>query len=152
MITHSSEILLELVPENNKYQLAKDYNIVITIESQSYSIWIPKGFEYDGATIPALFWQTMYSPFAPDVMRAALVHDWLYYTHKAQQIAIDRKTADKIFKAIIEADGVKGNKANLMYTALLVGGQPAWKNTPPQNKYLNGFRERLGAEAAKFGL
>lgn len=152
MITHSSEILLQLVPENNKYQLAKDYNIVITIETQSYSIWIPKGFEYDGATIPALFWQTMYSPFAPDVMRAALVHDWLYYTHKVQQTPINRETADKIFEAIIKADGVKGNKANLMYTALRVGGQPAWKNTKPQNDYLNKFREERGKEAAKFGL
>lgn len=98
-----------------KFVLEKDFEIIINGDLNV----IPAGFEYDHASIPWGFWNTL-QPYHPDHAAAALVHDFLY----AGEI-FDRKVNDKIFLAIMEAAGVNRVKRNLMYSAVRVGGKLA---------------------------
>lgn len=152
MVTPNSPLHLSLVAQENMYKLVEDYNVVVKINAQTYDIWVPEGFEYDGASIPFYLWLIFYSPFAPDVMRAALVHDWLYYTHQVQEGLITRKIADSVFKIIMDDDGNSIIKSKLMYWGLRIGGRFFWKNSKSEIKTLKKIRTNKGAEAWKFGL
>jgi hypothetical protein len=152
MIIQSSQILLSLVTQKDKYELITDYNLIIEIDNQTYDIWIPEGFIYNGANIPPFFWPMFYSPFAPDVMRAALVHDWLYSTHRVQKEPITRKIADSVFKELISVDGASIIKPRLMHWGLWICGGGNWKNNTDEDNHLTTLRNKKGAEAWKFGL
>ena len=52
---------LELIPRPNldHYELAKDLGVPCPSHGE---FWVPAGFHYDGASIPAPAWQMIYSP------------------------------------------------------------------------------------------
>jgi len=108
-------------PGRNRYILMEDYIYK--------DIRIPSGFIFDGASVPKLF-QFISTPFHPDVMAAAIVHDWLYVNHQT-----DRKAADIILYDLLVANGIRKFKAKLMYKAVRVGGVASWGyNTEDINK------------------
>jgi Protein of unknown function (DUF1353) len=144
--------LLTLVPSENKYELARDCNILVTIGNQDYDIWVPEGFIYDGASIPSYFWDAVYTPFTPKVMRGALVHDWLYYTHHVQKEPVSRKIADDIFKKALVEDGIESLKATMIYLAVRFWGRFHWENTLENKITLQKLGKEKGDEAWKFGL
>ena len=104
-------------------------------------VTIPRGFEFDGASIPPLLWPVIGSPFDPRFVRAALIHDWLYSSH-----LIDRKTADKAFKAVLLEDGVSDWRASAMYSAVRAGGLYAWDDSPEDVAYMQWLRSRIVAD------
>lgn len=63
---------------------------------------IEKGFKFDGASIPRIAWTFVWCPMWTDVIRAALLHDYLYKTHK-----LKRKEADEMFNKVMLLDKVK---------------------------------------------
>ena len=75
-------------PRTDLYETTRDYDVTVDGER----VVVPKGLRFDGASIPEAAWQLTYTPFHPDVMAAAVVHDWLYYNHQ-----VERETADGIF-------------------------------------------------------
>ena len=77
--------LLKPGPKDNKYQLTRDYKLVV----RGINIVIPRYFMYDGASIPTLAWQFTFSPFHPDVILPSLVHDWMYYNHQEERETTD---------------------------------------------------------------
>lgn len=110
---------LKPIPTENRYELIRDYDLVI----DDIEVVIPKSFRYDGASIPAAAWQLTYSPFNPDVMLPALIHDWLFYTHQ-----VNRDKTDDIFFKLLRRNGVDYLKASAMWGAVRVGGGLFWDN------------------------
>ena len=128
------------------------YSLVVdaTYDVFGRSVVIPRGFEFDGASIPPLLWPVIGSPFDPRFVRAALIHDWLYSSH-----LIDRKTADRAFQAVLIADGVTDWRAGLMYSAVRAGGLVAWDDSPADAAYMAWLRARIvsdGRSLAEYSL
>jgi len=79
---------------------------------------IPKGFTYDGASIPSILWGMLYTPFHPRVILPALYHDFMY------RRATDRKIIDLAFYRLLVAAGVPRSKALTIYHGVrLFGGR-----------------------------
>ncbi len=82
---------------------------------------VPAGFQFDGASIPRIFWRVMDTPFHPRYMPAALPHDRLYETHE-----FDKAWADELFYKLLLAHGVPEMKARLMWRAVRLFGASHW--------------------------
>jgi hypothetical protein len=111
-------------PDKNLYELIEDYTYACTVDDVKISITVPVGFEYDGASIPAIGWVATYTPFHPDVMCAALVHDFLY---DGNTLGVDRYTADSILYQLLVENGVREQVAEIMYQAVRIGGGSHWR-------------------------
>jgi hypothetical protein len=85
-------------------------------------IYIPSGFQWNGASIPSFLWPILGSPFSPEMMVPSLVHDFLY-SRQAQSLGIHRRQADKIFKKLLIANGMDADKAETLYLGVRVGGK-----------------------------
>lgn len=72
---------------------------------------VPKGFEFDGASVPRILWALL-DPFG-EAAEAAAVHDYLYVTTLK-----DKQYADKIFREILLDYGVDEKIAELAYRAV----------------------------------
>ena len=83
---------------------------------------IPKGFEFDGASIPRMVQDIIGGAFLPQFLAAAAVHDYLY-----EKRIGSRKVADKVLKEILIANKVPKAKASVMYAAVRVGGWYYWR-------------------------
>lgn len=85
----------------------------------TFAVVVEDGFRTDLASVPAwLLW--LISPFG-NHQRAALFHDGAY-----RQQECSRFTADAIFRAIMERDGVPAWKAALMFYVVRIFGARAW--------------------------
>ena len=92
------------------------------VDGIDYDITVPKGFIFDGASIPRFFWRVIGGPFGPYV-DAAVVHDYIYAE------AFDRYTkqeADSIFLRIMELLGIKAWRRKAMYRAVKWFGKGGW--------------------------
>ena len=118
---------LRPAPSFEHYEVVRDFEP----DGLAHEIVVPKDFHYDGASIPAAAWQLTYTPFHPDVMAAALVHDWLYYNHQ-----VDQETADDLFFDILRANGVGMFKAGTMWIAVRNFGAAFWANDAADLQFL----------------
>jgi hypothetical protein len=107
----------------SKLVLMDTFYINLQEYGEKMSLAIEPGFEWDGASIPRVFWITIGSPFNPCFTVAGLVHDYLYKTQP-----IERSRADKVFHNILKKSGVGLINSTRMYLAVRVGGFIAWKN------------------------
>lgn len=82
------------------------------IKDKSYSFCIPKGYCYDGASIPRLFWRVIGSNTDNRFLIPALIHDVLCENHN--YIDNDRAFSTNIFNALLEASGVCSGKRFFM--------------------------------------
>ena len=121
---------LEIVNEN-LFLLSKD----ITVESLGYSVTVKKGFDFDGASIPKLFWSIIGSPLNGNYVVASLIHDGLY----AGEI-LDRKVCDDIFLDLMKQYKVSYVRRYTMYWAVRLGGGKVWKeHTEKEVLKYNGY-------------
>lgn len=67
------------------------------------TVMIPKGYEFDGHTVPRFLWW-LFSPNKRDIY-AALAHDILYEFNKT--IGVTRKEADDVYKKLINDPNYK---------------------------------------------
>lgn len=81
-------------------------------KSKSYKFTIPKGYCYDGASIPRLFWRVVGSNTDNKFLIAALVHDVLCENH--HYINNDRSFSTNVFNALLEVSDVSPVKRFLM--------------------------------------
>lgn len=93
-------------------------------DGTSTLITVPAGFTTDLASIPRILWP-IFSPTGK-YSAAAVVHDYLYKTHRIQGTKISRKTADKIFLLGMKALNVKPIKRTAMYAAVRCFGFLFW--------------------------
>lgn len=101
--------MFKSVPEKDLIEITEDY--VFHYKSNNY--WIPKGFRFDGASIPRAFWSIIGSPFHPDYIEAALVHDWCFATW-----CLNFKETNAVFKRNLKNAGVGYIRRILMWSAV----------------------------------
>lgn len=124
------------------YELAVDWTYEWEHDGIRRRIIVPKGFQYDGASVPRLVWTC--TGILPDglIRAAALVHDWLYQ-HRGQlpegsyqefhrgkwrnvgRVAT-RREVDRLFARIMRETGVSKLKRRLAYAGVRAGGWWAW--------------------------
>jgi CTP:phosphocholine cytidylyltransferase-like protein len=86
------------IPERNLIQVSE--------EVMYKNITVPVGYISDGLT-------KLINKYAPNCIRAALVHDYICSTG-----CLTRKTGDKYFEEILKLDGVGWFKRKRMYWAV----------------------------------
>ena len=77
-----------------------------------YMFKIPKGYCYDGASIPRLFWRVVGSNTDNNFLIPALIHDVLCEHH--DYINNDRAFSTKVFNALLKAGKVNSVKRCFM--------------------------------------
>lgn len=99
------------VLRNDVEYLSEKYN------GQHYRICINKGYNWNGANIPRVFWRIIGSQYDPDFLPASMVHDWLcenkdFIEKHGVQVSSD------IFRDILILYKVPKWKAKTMATAV----------------------------------
>lgn len=134
-----------IIPVSNRlYELAVSYTYEWELEGYPRQrLRVPKGFQFDGASVPRPLWSI--TGIRPDGLHraAALVHDYLYeYEGKlppgshtyldtdGEWKSIDyrwtRKEADRIFCRLLSEGEVGGLKRRLMYYSVRLFGWLFW--------------------------
>jgi len=89
-----------------------DVILVDNKKNNEYHFVIPKGYCYDGASIPRLFWRVIGSNTDNKFLIPALIHDVLCENHN--YIDNDREFSSEVFNALLEASGIFCFKRFLM--------------------------------------
>lgn len=106
-------MIVQWLEGNDVCKLCED----ISVSVGGFLYTVPKGFEWDGASIPSIFWSWLFvSPFHHTVRRASLVHDYLYSNNK------NRKLADYVFLCLMKEDGCNLFQRQIMYWAVRIFG------------------------------
>ena len=108
--------------EERVMNLRSTYKLIEPLQwsDRLYTINVPKGFLYDGASVPWLV--TRLVPRKGGLYdRAACLHDWLYGTH-----ILPRKEADRLFYKAMLSDNVPKWKAYMIYRAVRIGGSSSY--------------------------
>lgn len=92
--------------KNLKVRLA-DY-----IKDKTYNFEIPKGYCYDGASIPRLFWRVIGANTDNRFLIPALIHDVLCENH--HYVDNDRKFSTRVFNVLLVESEVGPVKRYLM--------------------------------------
>ena len=103
-----------------KYPFINKRNLKVLLEDNKkkkvYFFEIPKGYCYDGASIPKIFWRVIGSNTDNSFLIPALIHDVICQNHS--YIDSDRKFSSEVFSALLEASGVFPFKRYLMKNAV----------------------------------
>lgn len=87
-------------------------------KNKNYNFSIPKGYCYDGASIPRFFWRVVGSNTDNRFLIAALVHDVLCEHH--DYVDNDRIFSSEVFNALLEASEVSCFQRFLMKNSVNV--------------------------------
>lgn len=98
------------------------HDIVKTPDGKTHSMYMYKGFAWNGASIPRFLWSTFYPPFHSKVEEASLIHDALYGTNQLVTLKLSRRDADYIFWQKLLDHDVPKFKAWLMWAAVRLFG------------------------------
>ena len=109
-MTEEERKSIERYPFINKKNL--QVRLVNYKKDKTYNFEIPKGYCYDGASIPRLFWRIIGSNTDNRFLIPALIHDILCENHSF--IENDRKFSTEVFNALLEASEVNAFKRFLM--------------------------------------
>lgn len=83
---------------------------------------VPRGFIFDGASIPKALWRMVGHPMHAKYIVASCVHDYLYST-----ASVSRQEADFVFYGLMLAYGVNRFLALAMYFAVRIFGSSHYK-------------------------
>lgn len=86
-------------------------------------VWVPAGFECDGASVPRFLWGVVFPPGDKQAMYAAVFHDFVCRTHPRHW---SRKQADDAFLFLMRAGGVPSWRAQKAYWGVRLFGMSAW--------------------------
>ena len=103
-------------PRQDCYELVEP--LVFYINKKRHVV--PAGFRFK-CSVPVIFYRVLKTPFSPDVMQAACVHDYLYGNHLCT-----KEQADLKFKAILIYNGVSKETAETMYQGVKLFGHHAY--------------------------
>ena len=133
-------------PKKPGFDLCEDYLFWCDIGQ----LVVPKGFWFDGASIPALFWQITFSPFDPRVLTGALVHDWLYTSKQTS-----REGADKTLSKYLLYGGAGSFRTGVVEKAVRLCGESSWVDTQQDRQYVDVLKQRIrqfGGNPHMYGL
>lgn len=102
------------VPDGDQYVTARPLVVEISrIKGVHHNLLIPQGFRFDGASIPRVLWSLIGSPFEPDLMTAACVHDW--YCEHTEDCYQSRVIGDAVFLYLLAESHVPRWRRILLY-------------------------------------
>lgn len=131
-----SKLILEPI-SNGKGILLEEY----VYDVNGYLIRVPKSFITDGASVPKSL-QWLYNPYGKYI-NAAVIHDYLYSVYN--NTGINRTLADKIFRHIMQENGIDKRTIKRFYIAVRCFGETSWKS-----KLLNeGYKDRAIVDKTK---
>lgn len=91
-----------------KYPFVNKIALFVFIEdkrkSKTYSFTIPKGYCFDGASVPRFFWRVIGSNTDNKFLVAAMIHDYMCENHSC--IGNDRALSTIVFNSLLEVSGV----------------------------------------------
>lgn len=90
----------------------RDFGVEIRYKNEIFNFIIPKGYCFDGASIPWLFRRIIGAPTDNSFLIAALIHDVICENHK--YVKNNRKLSTKIFDALLTTSRVGRFKRFLM--------------------------------------
>ena len=93
--------------------LLKDYKT-----NKEYTFFIPKGYCYDGASVPRIFWRFIGSNTDNRFLIPALIHDVLCENHKF--VNNNRSFSTNVFNALLESSNVGSFKRFCMKNSVAV--------------------------------
>lgn len=103
------------------WMLTADMPFDLTYGDASTRIIIPRWFESDGPTIPALA-RPFFNPADGRYMKAAIIHDWMLQ----QGCYLPRQSA-AAFRDALTAAKVKAWRVNIMWAAVLIWTSRPWR-------------------------
>ena len=109
-------MIVKPIPDADKYELVEP--LVFYINKKRHVI--PAGFRFE-CSVPVIFYCVLKTPFDPQVMQAACVHDYLYAHH-----ICTKEQADLKFKALLIYNGVSKETAETMYQGVKLFGHHAY--------------------------
>ena len=112
----SDLVVSSMIGTRSTFRLKED---LVYKLNDDFIVTTPKGFVYDGASIPSLLTNIL-PRFGYKYDRASCLHDWLYAATNTHNY--NRKMCDKIFYEAMLDDKVNKNLAKLMYWAVRVFG------------------------------
>jgi hypothetical protein len=101
---------------HNRVMLCEDYT--------QAGITVPRGFIYDGASIPRFCWSLIGLGRFGDILGAATVHDWLY-VHSGYVVEgyYPKSKADRIFYDLMLLSDISKLQSKLAYWAVCLFGR-----------------------------
>ena len=137
---------VEPLPHSNFWILKEDY--CFFVNEKPY--WIPKGYVWDGASIPRIVWGIIGAPSEPDFLAASLIHDWIYLTH-----IFTRAEADEAIFQILKQSDVSLWRRRCIWAAVrtfggIVGAWATKSKDKAQISQINANLE-LRNDKEKFG-
>lgn len=123
------------------YRLNEDYTYVWIQRNIVTQITVPKGFTYDGASVPRFLWSLSGLTRDGLIRAAALVHDWIYMNDGALPECSmrefnkgwtcisgrwTRKDSDKLFLKMMLEAGIENYRANRAYACVRLFGGLYW--------------------------
>ena len=81
-------------------------------DDRIYDFEIPKGYCFDGASVPRFFWRVIGSNTDNKFIIAAMVHDYICENHSV--VGYDRKLSTNIFNSLLKVSEVGKFKRYLM--------------------------------------
>ena len=108
--TEDEKISIRKYPFINKKNL--QVKLIDYQKNKTYNFSIPKGYCYDGASIPRLFWRVIGSNTDNRFLIPALIHDVLCEHHG--YVDNDRKFSSNVFNALLEQSEVPPMKRFVM--------------------------------------
>ena len=105
-----------------KYPFINKTSLGLTLKDKkkkkTYNFVIPKGYCFDGASVPRFFWRIIGSNTDNNFLLAALVHDVLCENH--YYIDNDREFSTRIFNLLLKESDVKPLKRFFMKNSVNV--------------------------------
>lgn len=109
-------LLLTPLPDGRRWRVESPFAYRTSWHRQ---FTVPRGFVTDLASVPRVFWNIL-PPFGR-YTEAAVLHDWLYRTHR-----VPRPDADQLLRDAMELGRVPGLTRALIYYAVRWFGWAAW--------------------------
>lgn len=109
--------LPQLVPAifTRRYMLDRDMSVTwLNKEGETRQLTIPKGYMTDGASIPRAVWTLIGSPYEPEFITAAIVHD------KMCDMGWEVEEMSELFFLLLRDSGVDKVKSELMESAVTI--------------------------------
>jgi hypothetical protein len=129
---------------DGRYETFTNWRVAIETPGPDLFIIIRKGFIFDGASIPRLFWRVWGAPFASPRVIAALVHDWLYRSH-----VTTRAFADKVYYKTLRRVGYSFFSAGTEWLMLRFFGWFAWHSHNFETQLSARTQGVFGVETSK---
>ena len=99
-----------------KYPFINKAELEVIIEDlkndEVYSFVIPKGYCFDGASVPRFFWRIIGSNTDNKFLIAAMIHDYMCENHSC--VDNNRSLSTLVFNSLLTVGGVKPFKRCLM--------------------------------------